>query len=383
MEPTSTIASVPSAADTPAAIPAPGLGKAGLAAGGTTFALLTVGMFWYQFHLIGAADTGPQWGRLHWGYFVLILLCLPLENLASAVRTWVVYRTLQPSVGLWTCLKAEWVNVAMNTLTPSHLGGGPGQIYIFSREGVGVGSALTASLLSFVGTMVGLLCLGVYSLAFPATDAMRPLFKTTVWTLIAMSAGMVLGAIWPRGFQQILGTLSRLFWRLGLRRRPLQDWWPPHAARTGPPVDHVGPLTGKLLDLVYTYRADVGRFLCAGWPSFGWVCLLGLAFLLARAVLAYFCIRFLGIETSTWRHIIELQVALIFLLFFAPTPGGAGLAEGASMALMAQIVPVGFTPYYNLLWRASTVYLGTLAGLICFAHALCEDARRFVDRRRQ
>src|SRR5215467_458356 len=290
---TTTATPAPAIAEPTAAIPPPSLRKARLAAGGLAFALLTIGIFWYQFHLIRAGDAGPQWDRLHWGYFPLILLCLPVENLASAIRTWIVYRTLQPGIGLWTCLKAEWVNVAMNTLTPSHLGGGPGQIYIFSREGVPLGRALTASLLSFVGTMVGLLCLGLYSLAFPATDAMRPLFETTVWTLIAMSGAMTLGAVWPGGIRRVLRALSRAAGRLGLRRRTLEDWWPPHTARTGPPADRVGPLTARLLDLVYTYRDDVERFVRVGWRSFGWVCLLGLAFLVARAVLAYLWIRFL------------------------------------------------------------------------------------------
>lgn len=361
---------------------AAGLARTELTAGGVAFLLLSVGVFWYQFHRIEPGDAALRWDQLRWGYLELILLCLPLESLFAAVRSWVVYRTLQPSVRLWTCIKAEWVNVALNTLTPSHIGGGPGQVYIFSREGVCAGRALTASLLSFVGTMVGLLCLGLYSLFAPTTGAMRPLFEATVWTLIAMSTAMVLAAIWPEIFRVVLAGVSRNLRQWGVSRHPLQDWWPPEDAGTGPPVDQMGRLTGRLADLIYTYRSDVRRFLRAGKLSFLWVCLLGLAFLLARAVIAYLCIRFLGIETSSLRHIVEVQMALIFLIFFAPTPGGAGLAEGASMALMAQIVPVGVAPYYNLLWRVSTLYLGTVAGLFVLVRALLEDAGHLIHQQR-
>ena len=73
-------------------------------------------------------------------------------------------------------------------------------------------------------------------------------------------------------------------------------------------------------------------------------------------------------------------MALIFLVFFAPTPGSAGVAEGASLSLMAEIVPAGFAPYYNLLWRLSTAYLAALAGLFCLLRAALEDARRVMDR---
>jgi hypothetical protein len=75
-------------------------------------------------------------------------------------------------------------------------------------------------------------------------------------------------------------------------------------------------------------------------------------------------------------------MALIFLVFFAPTPGGAGLTEAASLSIMDRIVPAGFAPYYNLLWRSLTLYLAAIAGLLCLAHALIKDARQVVQRMR-
>ena len=110
------------------------------------------------------------------------------------------------------------------------------------------------------------------------------------------------------------------------------------------------------------------------------MCLLSLAFLFSRALIPYLCVRFLGLQGSTLGHVFEAQLALIFLVFFAPTPGGAGVAEGVSLAIMAEIVPAGYAPYYNLLWRFSTAYLATLAGLGCLLCALVQDARRAVGR---
>jgi uncharacterized protein (TIRG00374 family) len=124
------------------------------------------------------------------------------------------------------------------------------------------------------------------------------------------------------------------------------------------------------VDLLYAYRDDVRRFLRHGKACFGAVCLLSVAFLLARALMPYLCARFLGVEDGTLRRILESQVALIFLVFFAPTPGGAGIAEGASLWIMADIVPPEIAPYYTLLWRASTVYLAALAGVLCLGAAL-------------
>src|SRR5262249_537841 len=58
----------------------------------------------------------------------------------------------------------------------------------------------------------------------------------------------------------------------------------------------------------------------------------------------------------------------------APTPGGAGIAEGASLSVMAGIVPSSVAPFYNLLWRVSTAYLAALAGFVSLGWALARDA---------
>ena len=355
-----------------------GLGVGNLVAGGIAFLLLTIGIFWYQFHRIQAGDDAPRWGQLHWGYLVLIFLCLPVETLVSGLRIWVLSRVLHPDVSLWTCIKAEWANVAMNLLTPAHSGGGPGQVYMLNRDGVRAGTALTISLLGFLGTMAGLLGMGLYSLLISGIGHTGPLFPASIGALGVISAAMVLAGMWPALFRVGLGRLSRAFWRMRGGRRRLHDWWPPGDARIGSAVDRMGPLAGKLADIMYTYRDDVGRFLRVGKASFVWVCLLSIAFLLSRCLLPYLCVRFLGIKTSTFGHILEVQMALIFLIFFAPTPGGAGVAEGLSLSIMAEIVPIGFAPYYNLLWRFSTAYLAAIAGLVCLLRALAEDARLVV-----
>jgi len=359
-----------------------GIGFGKLLAGGLGFGLLTVGILWYQFHLIQVGDQAPRWDQLQWGYLLLILVCLPVETVASGLRVWLICRVLQPGVGLWTCFRAEWANVAIAMLTPSQSGGGPGEIYLLSRGGASVGTALTVCLLSFVGTMVGLLCMGLYSLLVSGLAHTGPLFAAAAWTILSISTAMVLAAIWPGLFRVVLLELSRVVRRTRGKCRPLPHCQLPDDERMGSAADRLDRLTARLLDIIYTYRDDVRRFLRKGKGTFVWVCLLSLLFLFSRALMPYLCLRFFGINTSTFRQVIEAQMALIFLVFFAPTPGGAGLTEAASLSIMDRIVPAGFAPYYNLLWRSLTLYLAAIAGLLCLAHALIKDARQVVQRMR-
>ena len=358
-----------------------GVGTMPVIGGALAFLVLTLAVFWHQLARIQADDASPRWAELRWGYLVLLMLCIPLETLAATCRTRVVAGVLHPGLGFWTCLRAEWVNVAMNLLTPAHLGGGPGQIYIMGRAGVRAGTALTISLLGFLGTMVGLMAMGLYTLLATSAHPGGPLFAGSVGCLAAVAGSMLAAGLWPHGFRAGLGWLSRGLWRLAGRRVRLEPWWPPGDPSTGPAVDQLPHSAATLADIVYTYQADVRRFLRVGKLRFVAVCLLSLAFLFSRCLLPYLCLRFLGIEGSSFADTLERQTGLVFLVFFAPTPGGAGVAEAVSLAAMGDVVRAGFAPYYNLLWRFATAYLPALAGLVCLAVALAQDAHRALRRR--
>ena len=363
-------------------VPRPlGIATAPVVGGTLSFVLLTGAVFWYQLQQIRPGDASPRWSDLHWGYLAAAILCVPLETLAAAWRTRLVAGVLHPRLRYWTCLQAEWVNVALNLLTPAHLGGGPGQVYIMGRAGVPPGTALTISLLGFLGTMVALVGMGLYTLAATPTHPGGLLFAGSVGSLGLVGAGMLAAGLWPDGVRACLGCLTRGLWRLAGRSARLEPWWPPTDPRSGPPLDHLPGAAAALADLVYTYRADVGRFLRLGKRRFVAVCLLSLVFFFARCLLPFLSLRFLGLQGSSLGDTLARQAALVFLVFFAPTPGGAGLAEAVSLSAMSQVVPAGFAPYYNLLWRFTTAYLPAMAGLFCLALALAQDAQRALRRR--
>jgi len=92
-------------------------------------------------------------------------------------------------------------------------------------------------------------------------------------------------------------------------------------------------------------------------------------------------LRFLGIGNSTLGEVLQIQMALLFLLYFAPTPGSSGLAEVFSLSAMAAIVPAGLAPYYNLIWRTTTVYLSAVLGLLFLGLTLLRDTRSILQRR--
>jgi uncharacterized membrane protein YbhN (UPF0104 family) len=352
--------------------------------GSLAFLLLTIGIFWYQFQRVQAHDAAPEWSGLQWSYLFLMLLLLPMDTVSGGLRIWAVSRVLQRETGFWTCMKAEWANIGVSMLTPSQTGGGFGQVYLLTRGGASVGTALTVSLISFLGTVIGLMCLGVYFGCFGDIPLKGPLFQGAVWTFTLICGSMVVGALWPGLFRVVIVGISRSFCRLYGEKKSVQTWWEPRDAGRGLSLvpeqntsqDRMGPLAAKLVNLIYCYHNDARRFLREGKGSFACVLLLSFAFMVSRCITAFLCIRFLGIQNSTLWEVMEVQLALIFLIYFAPTPGASGLAEGVSLTMMAPVVPNGFAPYYNLLWRSTTLYLPAAAGLLCLSCAVLRDTRK-------
>jgi uncharacterized protein (TIRG00374 family) len=348
-----------------------------LGSGALLFCVLTLSVFYYQFARMSGGEAGFSWHRLDFRYLWLLILCLPFDTLASALRIWLVCRVLERSAGFWTCLKTEWANVGVAMLTPSQTGGGFGQIYILSRSGISISAAMIISLISFLGTMVALLCVGFYSV-LRSGGSLGSCFFLAVWPLTVVVALLAIPLLQPDLFRvAVRGTLRGLSamygWIYAALFRPVEG----RTIR----LTRLEGLAARLIDLAYQYHCDAWRFVRKGRLHFLGICLLSLVFIMARCFMAFFCLRFLGIETSSLGDVLKIQMVLLFLLYFAPTPGSSGLAELFSFSAMAAIIPRGLGAYYNLLWRASTLYLPALLGFIFLAFALLSDTGRVFRRK--
>ena len=84
-----------------------------------------------------------------------------------------------------------------------------------------------------------------------------------------------------------------------------------------------------------------------------------------KLLAGYVTMRVLGIPAD-FTDILLLQTLISFLLYFAPTPGGSGLAELTSAAVMSLYVPRELTPSYTLIWRFINSYATVIVGALIF-----------------
>lgn len=71
----------------------------------------------------------------------------------------------------------------------------------------------------------------------------------------------------------------------------------------------------------------------------------------------------LGVTNADWLMIMGRMFFLNMLLYFTPTPGGSGVAEGGFVLLFSHLVPAGTVGILAVAWRIISEYLPFVIGL--------------------
>jgi uncharacterized protein (TIRG00374 family) len=103
-----------------------------------------------------------------------------------------------------------------------------------------------------------------------------------------------------------------------------------------------------------------------GWLALFWATILSGPSHANKLLAGYVALRALGIHTN-FVDILLVQTLVMFLLYFAPTPGASGVGEVLSAAVMSSYVPRELTPIYILLWRLTLTYFTLGFGFLVFS----------------
>jgi uncharacterized protein (TIRG00374 family) len=97
-----------------------------------------------------------------------------------------------------------------------------------------------------------------------------------------------------------------------------------------------------------------------------------------KLLAGYVALRALGIHTN-FVDILLVQTLVMFLLYFAPTPGASGVGELLSAAVMSSYVPRELTPIYILIWRLTLSYFTLAFGFLVFSSWVRQGLRGVED----
>jgi uncharacterized protein (TIRG00374 family) len=99
---------------------------------------------------------------------------------------------------------------------------------------------------------------------------------------------------------------------------------------------------------------------------------------ISKFAVAYMIVRSLGMRASFF-DVALLQMVIILINYFFPTPGASGAAELSSAALMSAIVPKGLIGFYVILWRLLATYVSVAVGGGVVLHELGKREKVEVD----
>jgi len=117
----------------------------------------------------------------------------------------------------------------------------------------------------------------------------------------------------------------------------------------------------QLLNWVRQYQSYITHYFRHEKVVLLWNILLTLILYLNKCLIAFVVLKGMGLQASLLQ-VISILLLIIFLLYFAPTPGASFIAEASTSALMSVIVPAPLLILFAFLWRFFTTYFGVLVG---------------------
>lgn len=291
--------------------------------------------------------------------FLIIALALNVcDWILGGMRLLVLSTRLFPQIEFKTCLKSNLSNVFLGAVTPAQTGGGAAQIYMLYKSGMPFAEATMASVVCFLGSIFFLISCALYLLCFGHIPAMNPslllLSRVTLLVFSTIVLLFIIAVTKPQTFENVA-------------RRFL----------SGIPILKKSLKSDKLqvfFDSVQKYQ-DIMRI----YASKGKLAVLA-AFLLSSVTylnkffIAYIVLKGLGLNVP-FIQTIFIQMILLLIFYFSPTPGASGVAELSSARLMGTIIPKSSQAIFTMLWRTFTLYISVVVGgVIMLKYLLAQDS---------
>lgn len=299
-------------------------------------------------------------GRLDFRFLALAVGMSLLDMWLGGWRNHILARVLKPGISQMVCIRANLANIFMGAVTPSQTGGAPAQLYIWHREGIPLKDGLTISLINWFSTLIFF-----PTSAFIALMILKNQFSEDILSYL-LRFGFII-------FLVLLTLVTIAFIRpilIGKVLRGIGYW--------------IGSLNSKweqkivekadqLYASVQGYQQSCKALLIDRPYLFPYSFFMTTLLYFNKFCLAYVLMLGIGGTAAFW-PVIAVQVVVIFILYFAPSPGGSGIAELSIAGLMSSILASDLVPAFTLLHRVFLLFIPAIVGTWVVTSALRKHA---------
>lgn len=286
----------------------------------------------------------------------LILIFLAVYFASDGLRLYFVLRTIGVRVPLRELLPLIFINILFSNVTPLATGGGFAQVWYLQRRGVPVGaSAAATTIRTILAMLVIFIAALLFQLLLPQVAPQgfaRAALHSVSGFIVVYIVGFLIVLRRPLWIAALLGWLLALASRVRILSADRRDRWTAAVRRESA-----------------EFAAGFARFVGGSRRHAALSVLATLVFLLTLFAFPALLLQLLDYDVD-WPRVIGTLSLVTFLMYFAPTPGGAGFAELAFAGLMAGQMRAGDLLLVVVAWRFLTIYLGMAIGAVVSAAVL-------------
>lgn len=283
---------------------------------------------------------------------LLALLVVFAAWLCDAGRFCALARAAHEHVSLSLGVVLTWLNYFGSAVTPMQSGGGPFQVYALYKKGIPVGKGIAITLIRTMLTILILtLAVPVALLLDPEILAGSPFLKGIVSyvfvVILATWAFVAFTILKPESIRSLIRMV--IMW---LRRFNIMK-----SNRT---VIKIFQWLDKEID---NY---IMNFRIAFHSGKTWLCIgvvLSVLHLLALFTVLPVLMSAVGLPFR-YAQTIAVQAVFMFILYFVPTPGASGVAEGGGALLYSVLMPENMAGIMSIICRFFTDYLSIFMGVV-------------------
>lgn len=282
-------------------------------------------------------------------YIFLAASIIFLAFLVEGLRIQMVASAIDEKIGFWESVKIFYISYFLGGITPYFSGGIPGQIALFTKNGMSIGKAtMIATVRPIIKSIIFFIITPFLFFYFRASLEEYELLS---WFLLIAAMFFSLLSVFIFVLivknPQKIRTIFKWFRDISFLEKYLSK----------PDIEkRFEWLMGQVLQFNKSFQLLLQHpkemFLTFLYTAIYWF----LFFLIAPLLLLA-----MGIELD-FLLVVIIQVLIFFVLPFLPTPGGSGAAELGFVSLFSFFVPEHLLGIYVGGWRLFTFYINILIG---------------------
>lgn len=270
----------------------------------------------------------------------------------DASRLYFVLKTLNAGISFWNVYKLVFINIFISNITPLATGGGFAQVYFLQKKGVPLGKSSAAVLIRTLLSAT-MLFLSVPLIVFRNQSMLNLLPGDYIFVYLGVFLALYFLIFYLLIFKlrMIMKVIYKFFYFLKSKHLLSKK--------------RFRKIIRYIFEHLELFSEDLAFFIQGKKIYVILSFLFTVIFLLAEFSFSYLVLRGLGYQINFFR-ILTLQILVVFIMYFAPTPGAAGIAEGGYSLLFSRFVDQSDLFPLLFYWRFFSKYVGIFIGVFVF-----------------